>query len=282
MEWIDYRVRIGDDGKIGALGSFSTYRPRGTNYRKSSGKAMLELVSKSGEVLVQEAVAITAPPQCHTFESGYRFAEGRVPLLKGAAGLRLVEGKTILHEQQIGVAPEIRLDWQFRKVNRSKPVPLKLQLSKATDDALLFIGLEWERGRMIGLGVRKPAPTIQIDFGALPGGPECKLHVAYTSGLRTNRASTAPFALALPKTNGKILQPRTGGKYVSDQIIVLEADVTPGDLVVDQSIEWHLDGRVVAVGRHAVLNGYAVGEYELILLVGGDRIDAVTVSVSAK
>ena len=52
---------------------------------------------------------------------------------------------------------------------------------------------KWGERRFRTIYIGPPAPQIEIDLRAMPGGQECLLVVSYSNGLRSAHAATEPF-----------------------------------------------------------------------------------------
>ena len=276
-EWIEYRGTLDDQGHFEPLGTTSTQRPRRRSKPEGESRYRAELQDRDGKPLSEAAVSAEEPLHCHNFEVGRQILEGRLRCVDGAAKIALFDGDRLIDERELGPEPRLELPWTSRRVSRSRPARLGLKISKPQPDAFVVVSLEHAPDQFVHLGTHPPSRALKIDFAHLPGGKECRLHVTYTSGFRTARASTDPFELAPLPARVSIQRPSRGQKIPTSSPISVSGDVVdPQSRVQPQKLEWHLDGKPIGRGRHALLQGVPPGRHELKLVYDGDLQNAAT------
>ena len=95
----------------------------------------------------------------------------------------------------IGQRPKLKIDWSDRVVERGETYLLNTLYSHPSSDALFRPDFTWGSDHYRFSGIAAPIARLPIRFGSLPGGKQCRITVAYSSGLQTAVRHTRRFVL---------------------------------------------------------------------------------------
>ena len=211
-------------------------------------KATLKLLNATGEVVNTGPVSLVLPPD-HEDSVPYEKATGYVALRNGADSVRLtVDGAVAWQREVLGAATlKIRLG----RVTRTGKVAVAVRHSKAHDGAHLGVVLQWGKRKFRTVGVFEPSDRLELDLSEFPGSARSTLAIHYSNGMRSASAETASFALAPLAPEISIEDPALGARRSPFAPLDLMASVVDhqSNKVIEDNIEWLIDGEVVAHGR---------------------------------
>ncbi|MFZ5814957.1 MAG: hypothetical protein ACOY93_06595 [Bacillota bacterium] len=265
-----------DDGRFEPLGCHSAY-VTGPRRAPIKGDYALELVDGEQRLLVREPVAVREPTICVNISPGLSLVEGRLPLLPGAKEVRIVKGEVPIRTLPLGEPPQIQVEWKPKHVDRRKKHPLLLHFSRPAPDAYIKVFYQWGENRYMTAALTRPVERLELDFRGLPGGDECHIIVAYTSGLRTAAVTTHAFSVSPLPPSLEIVRPREQAVFAPWHPITLEARMVDrqGEGSRQSDLLWRLNGKRVSRGWVGCLQSLPEGNYELeVQLPGKEGIAA--------
>lgn len=275
-ETLIFRGILRDDLRFTPVGCYSTY-VTGPGKIPAKGDYFLALYDAEKRLLLREPVAVTEPVVCTNLSPGGSLVEGRIPLQADGKELRFLKGDIVIHSFSLGDPPRLTVEWQAKKVERKNKYPLVLQFSKPTPDAYVKILYQWGEHRYLTAALTRPTRALELEFGSLPGGDECRLIVTYTSGMRTVVATTDVFSVPLLPPTLRIVRPRERATFAPWHPITLEAEVVDRQRTdeAETILVWLLNGKEVGKGRLGCLQTLPAGKYELeVRLHGKEAITA--------
>lgn len=195
-EVLIFRGILRDGLKFIPVGCHSTYVTRPAKI-PTRGDYYLALYDAEKRLLSREPVAVAEPSVCANVSPGGSIVEGRMPLWANGKELRFLKGDTLILSVPLGDPPQLTLKWNEKKVDRRKKYPLTLQFSTPASDAYIKILYQWGKSRYLTAALTRPMKKLELEFGRLPGGDECRLIVSYSNGMRTAVAVSDAFSVPL-------------------------------------------------------------------------------------
>jgi len=272
-EVLIFRGILRDDLKFIPVGCHSTYVTRPGKI-PAGGDHSLALYDSEKRLLSREPVAVAEPSVCANLSPGGSIVEGRIPLRAGGRELRFLRGDTVILSVPLGEPPQLTVEWKAAKVDRRKKYRLRLQCSEPAPDAYVKVLYQWGETRYLTAALSRPTKELELEFGRLPGGDECRLIVTYTSGMRTAVAVTEAFSVPpLPPTL-RIVRPRERATFAPWHPVTLEAEVIDRQRADDDvmNLVWLLNGKEVGKGRLGCLQTLPEGKYRLEAQLRGKKV----------
>lgn len=247
---------------------------------------IVEVTSMDGELVLRAPLA-TAPYA--EWPDAVR-VRGSIPLPDSAARLTILRrddsGQAFLiHTIEVPrEAPEIRfLDTPVEAANgrieirweaRGDPPPVEFRLQFSWDNGDTWIPAV--EGRLTEMAA-------EVDFDLLPGGERCRLAVDATSGVRSSRAISEPFAVREKPCHAFIHSPLDGDTIQMGEIALIgNGWWLEGMYPETELLRWESD-RDGLLGRGTAVSArLSTGEHVVTLVAGeGDREGTDSVRVTA-
>ncbi len=154
-----------------------------------------ELRDESGAALNRQPIDVFEPVVCFNYHSNIQLVDGTIALRSGATHLLLFKQDILIDERAIPDPPSVELVWKVKRADRKKRYSLKIGYSDPLPNAYFQLYYVRNQSAYRTLALTAPKKDIKINFAKLPAGKECRLVLAYTSGMRTTTAQTHPFTV---------------------------------------------------------------------------------------
>ncbi len=251
--------------------------PAGSDY-------VIELRDRRGRVLNRERAGVVLPTVCAPYEPRAVLLEGSIALRRGAASLVVRKQDIDVATLPLGAPPKLSIAWEARSVRRDRTYSLGLTCSTPSGDAMVKVFYHWAPDRYVFAGATRPARTVKIGFGALPGGDACRLVVAYSSGLRTAVRTTKPFKVPPMPARVEILRPAPRQVFAAWHPVEFEGRIVDrqADGVAAGDYRWTLDGEPAGTGRLLYGGFLEEGTHQVALSYRGAKDSAARATFSVK
>ncbi len=272
-ETLIFRGILSDDLRFTPVGCYSTFVAQDRAMPERS-EYFLALYDGDKRLLLSEPVDVTRPVVCTNISAGASLVEGRMPLHPNGRELRFLKRDTVIHSVPLGDPPTIKVEWTARSVDRRSKYRLALQYSTPARDAYIKVLYHWRENRYLTAALTRPTKELEVEFGSLPGGDECRLIVTYTSEMRTVVAMTDVFTVPLLPPTLRIVRPRERATFAPWHPITLEAEVIDRQRTDEDEtiLVWLLNGKEVGKGRLGCLQTLSEGKYELEVRLHGKEV----------
>ena len=232
--------------------------------RRPSQGFFVELRDNQGAPVNRGPVAVFEPVVCYDRESSLFIVHGRIALSKKASRVLLFKEDILIDERPVPPPPSIGLEWAPKRVQRGRSYILAMRLSEPAPDAHVRLYYQWADRAYRPVGLLAPKKKVAVRFESLPGGGKCRLIAAYTSGMRTSVAATAPFSVPVIGPSLRILRPRDKAEFAPWNPITFEARESGGQGGQGPAgLSWSLNGKRIAKGALGTLSRLPEGVYTL-------------------
>jgi hypothetical protein len=227
-----------------------------------------ELLDANDRILHRERAQVRPDIGCQPGDPQSFRIIAYIQLRDDAAVVRLLRDDLELWQERIPEAPTLAVSVSGTRGKREKPLALRLQFSTPGKGAHVTVVYKWGDRRFRPIYVGPPKPQIDIDLRELPGGEKCQLVVSYSNGLRSAHAATTPFRVQLlgPKVN--VIRPDARTRLLAGTAVILEGtalDPERAGGVPAEDLAWLIDGKEVATGLIASVDGLSAGRHKITL-----------------
>jgi hypothetical protein len=277
-------------GRLDRAGRFIAGRCRSTpNVRQwpvtEHSDVTLELLDATGRVMHRELAEVRADTTCEPGDARTFRVQAYIGLREDAASLRLMRGDIQLWEHAIPEQPTLDIRLMARRASRDRPLALRLKFSPPGEQAHLTVIYRWGERQFQPIYIGPPAEKLEFDLAGLPGGEACRLVVSYSNGIRSAHAASDTFVVPKLGPSVDIVQPAARSSVVAGTPLILEAAAhdpeLPGGAAAGR-LSWQLDGREVADGFIASIDGLEPGRHRLALVYRGSMEVETSVEIRAR
>jgi hypothetical protein len=236
-----------------------------------------------GGVLARALAAAANVPICRTEEFA-NYVSALLPLPDSAATVVVLHGDSEVYRRTVPQPSRITFSERVSKSLRRGRLRVTLRIDGPAPAEGAHVVARWEaRGADAApLGIipaTDAALTLDVSLDDVPGGEDCRLVAVYHDGVRAVSISSGPVSLSRRPARPILILPYEGLQVGDRGCIPLEADIE-GDAEPD-SVEWLIDGNVVARGRRAVAQGIAIGPHVVSVRCGAAEARADINVISA-
>lgn len=227
-----------------------------------------ELIDSADRVLHREQAQVRPDIGCQPGDPQSFRVLAYIELREDAAAVRLMRGDLELWRSPIPAAPTLDVKLSSARGAREKPLVLRLRYSKPGEAAHVTVVYKWGERRFRTIYIGPPAPQIEIDLRALPGGQECLLVVSYSNGLRSAHTATEPFRVPTLPPKVAVIRPDARTPVFAGTPIILEGasyDPERAGGASPEDLTWLIDGNRVATGLIASIDGLPAGRHKVTL-----------------
>lgn len=227
-------------------------------------------IDSTGKVLVWANATLTERQVCSP--GGFRLDFAAVLPLSQATSAVVVRhrGNEVLR-RTVPAPAQLHLGEAFRGRQPREPVQVPVHIDGPAPGPGAYLVGYWEAPGQplhpVGMGrLDDGAPSLTVDLTTVPGGPGCRLTVAYFDGIRTTRATIDELHLEERPAKPVIMSPLDGARIFDDTWLSLigrlDGDGDP------EALDWLVDNEVIGQGTQAGASGLAVGRHVVALRYG--------------
>jgi hypothetical protein len=229
-----------------------------------------------GGVLARALASAANVPICRT-EEFVNYVSALLPLPDSAATVVVLHGDSAVYRRTVPQPSRITFSERVSKSLRRGRLRVILRIDGPAPAEGAHVIVRWEaRGAdATPLGIipaTDAAPMLDVTLKDVPGGEHCRLIAVYHDGVRAVSISSGPVSLPRRRARPTLILPYEGMQVGDGGCIPLEADIE-GDAEPD-SVEWLIDGDVVAQGRRAVARGIGIGHHVVSVRCGATEVRA--------
>lgn len=242
--------------------------------RKAEGRNVtVETLDREGRILHRERAQVRPVIGCEPGDPQRYRVVAYIELRAEVESIRLVRGDLELWRAPLPAAPRLEVALGRERVVRGKPVGLRLKFGPRGDGEHLTVVYRWGERRFRPIYIGPPVERLALDLTGLPGGEACRFVVSYSNGLRSAHAATAYFRVPPLGPEVSIVAPDPRVPVAAGTPVVLEGTVRDDERAGGANhdeVAWLVDGREMARGVLASLDGLPAGRHALTLAYRGE------------
>jgi hypothetical protein len=246
-----------------------------------SSSTVVELVDANGRLVDSYRCA---SPNPHQDENGtFSDVAVTVPVLSDVHTIRVLErGSVVGLLQPVEQRPRVEIT-EMTRVQERGVVHLRwrAEADPKADPGLQY-GLRYSNDggkTWQGLAVGLTATDFELNLALLPGGPECRVQVIASAGLRSAVAETAAFEVARKPRQAHIVFPEEGREFEYGELVSLRGGSFSPDYGMAPPADtlWTSDTQgILGSGYRLPVHGLLVGRHVITLHVpdgqGGEAV----------